>query len=197
MAIASGADYHPPTRRSRRVAMDDFDLAMLSFALLDAFPGMMIFDAFEKLLTPDLRSLEVAQLFGKDDKRPRFFFFCLPQPRWSPVCLPELPAGVFHFLANPPRLIIECRCGGWYWGGSDEPKWILAYRCRAAVKSRSGTVETTRKNGHSSVTCGESSIGSPPIAFKAECRTLALWSLIANMAPMGRTSRGRMVPAGL
>jgi hypothetical protein len=107
--------------------MDDFDLAMLSFALLDAFPGIKIFDAFGKLPTPDLRNLEVAQLFGKDNNLHRFLFFCLPEPRWSPVCLPELPAGIFHFLANPPRLIIECRCGAWYWGTTrdDEPKWIF------------------------------------------------------------------------
>ena len=112
----------------RRIIMDHFDEAMLTFALRDAFPSLRIVTEIHYLHTPHLdeRPHLAQPHYGED--RAANLSLLFPEEPWTPHVLQDLPESRLYFLANTPQHSIWYRRGGWNWGTTygEEPKWAYS-----------------------------------------------------------------------
>ena len=109
------------TLRKRHKLMDDFDDALLSFALKDAFPGVVFQDREAQSDTerfvrrssiPECRSSIVHIRFVPEGWEPDFVFppgFGFP---WN--------------MMNPPKYTLDYCRNDWFWGVPQTDNWIFS-----------------------------------------------------------------------
>lgn len=119
------ANMAPTPRRfwTRYCSMDDFDDAMLSFALRDAFPNVVFLarDGY-MMRTSDLKP---ADTIPECDQT--FVNIWFPDDGWEPVYVPHPDYPDRVNVDNPPRLFLDYIRTGWNFGGYfADRKWAFS-----------------------------------------------------------------------
>lgn len=99
--------------------MDDMDDAMLSLALLDAFPTIAFLPSGRPFTAPelDLRSTisECGSVVGA----------WVLEPGWRPRFRRDKHYRQWFNLQNPPRYTLDYSRTRWFWGGREPAKWAF------------------------------------------------------------------------
>lgn len=117
--------------------MDDFDDAMLSFALRDRFPSVLFLSKIRLLDTP---ALENRETISECDQT--FVNIWFPRDGWKPLFFPHPDYPERFNLINPPDLFLTYYRTRWFFGvPQGERKWAFSLPMPESGKLSSGRWE--------------------------------------------------------